>query len=174
MEFQCEINSKEATQKITLLKSIVQQIDKGILLGAPFPNVSDLLPQIASKLNHTSKYYIKTKINVNNLNLYVIYNYIVFLYYNFDVIFAVESSKALNFEKLNIKSEDLHDMELLSRFTEIKHYDEPSMELFYRDMFKPKVPAILTGNILLINVQKIYLMFFISMFILVFLHRKSK
>ncbi|XP_034174793.2 bifunctional peptidase and arginyl-hydroxylase JMJD5 [Osmia lignaria lignaria] len=112
LEFQCEINSKEATKKIKLLKNVVQQIDKGILLGAPFPNVSDLLPQIASKLNHT-----------------------------------IESSKTLNFEKLNIKSGDLHDSELLSRFTEIKHYDEPSMELFYRDMFKPKVPAILTGCI---------------------------
>lgn len=41
---------------MALLKIIVQQIDKGILLGAPLPNMPSLLPTIAAKLNCACKY----------------------------------------------------------------------------------------------------------------------
>lgn len=109
--FQYESNPKEVRENITLLKNVVQQVDKGILLGAPFPNAPSLLPNIASKLNET-----------------------------------IESFETLTLEKLIINSKDLRDTEL-SGFTEITRYNEPSMELFYKTMFMPQVPAILTGCI---------------------------
>ncbi|XP_076763459.1 bifunctional peptidase and arginyl-hydroxylase JMJD5 [Xylocopa sonorina] len=52
LEYQYDNNIKESTENAILLKSIIQQIDKGILLGAPLPNVSFLLPKIASELNN--------------------------------------------------------------------------------------------------------------------------
>ncbi|XP_003704451.2 jumonji C domain-containing protein 5 isoform X1 [Megachile rotundata] len=111
LEFQYESNPREARKNIMLLKNIVQQVDKGILLGAPFPNVPILLPNIASKLNET-----------------------------------IESFETSNLQKLIINSKDLHNT-VLSGFTEITRYNEPSMELFYKTMFMPQVPAILTGCI---------------------------
>ncbi|XP_076655045.1 bifunctional peptidase and arginyl-hydroxylase JMJD5 [Halictus rubicundus] len=47
-------NDNNFLDNVTLLKSIVQQIDKGILLGSPLPNAPDLLPTIASQLNNCS------------------------------------------------------------------------------------------------------------------------
>nr|XP_012143169.1 PREDICTED: lysine-specific demethylase 8-like isoform X3 [Megachile rotundata] len=58
----------------------------------------------------------------------------------------VESFETLNLQKLIINSKDLHNI-VLSGFTEITRYNEPSMELFYKTMFMPQVPAILTGCI---------------------------
>lgn len=34
----------------------------------------------------------------------------------------------------------------LPGFSEVAHYTEPSMELFYKKIFMPKVPALLKGN----------------------------
>ena len=51
LELQYTNNSKQFTKNTILLKNIIQQIDKGILLGAPLPNVTDLLPKLASVLN---------------------------------------------------------------------------------------------------------------------------
>lgn len=39
------------------------------------------------------------------------------------------------------------DVTILPGFSEIKRYEKPSMESFYRDIFMPKYPAILTGNL---------------------------
>ncbi|XP_033226638.1 lysine-specific demethylase 8-like isoform X1 [Belonocnema kinseyi] len=35
--------------------------------------------------------------------------------------------------------------ELFPEFLSVPHYEEPSMETFYRDIFKPKVPALIQG-----------------------------
>ncbi|KMQ93184.1 ankyrin-3 isoform x4 [Lasius niger] len=53
LELQCEINaeSDKEEKKKTVLRNIINQIDKGILLGAPLPSVPNLLTNIATKLN---------------------------------------------------------------------------------------------------------------------------
>ncbi|XP_054003851.1 bifunctional peptidase and arginyl-hydroxylase JMJD5 [Hylaeus anthracinus] len=111
LEFQYD--DHEVTKNINLLKVMVQEIDKGILLGAPLPNMPCLLPTIAAKLNKccTSK--------------------------------SLETS---TLKELVINSENLLDS-TLSGFSEICCYNEPSMELFYREIFMPKVPALLKGCI---------------------------
>jgi hypothetical protein len=59
----------EESDDIQLLdkyKEIIQQIDKGILLGAPLPKNINLLPEIASNLN---KYCLrKSNQNQNQLS----------------------------------------------------------------------------------------------------------
>lgn len=52
LEFQHGIDTKDLAKNASLFKNTVQQIDKGILLGAPLPNMPRLLPTIASKLNN--------------------------------------------------------------------------------------------------------------------------
>ncbi|XP_076239959.1 jumonji C domain-containing protein 5 isoform X2 [Calliopsis andreniformis] len=105
LEVQNDSDIKEPMQNVSLLQKMIQQIDRGILLGAPLPNMSDLLPKIASKLNN-------------------------------------DCSKAVASKKLIINSDNLSDS-VLPGFTEIAHYNQPSMELFYREIFMPKVPALL-------------------------------
>ncbi|XP_017796883.1 PREDICTED: lysine-specific demethylase 8-like [Habropoda laboriosa] len=112
LEFQYNNNTKECTKNITSLKSIIQQIDKGILLGAPLPNVSYLLPKIASELNNCT----------------------------------IKSLKIQDLEELVVDYKNLDDS-VLPGFVEIVQYVEPSMELFYKQIFMPKVPAILKGCI---------------------------
>ncbi|XP_029680854.1 bifunctional peptidase and arginyl-hydroxylase JMJD5-like isoform X3 [Formica exsecta] len=55
LEIQYEINvesfNDKEEKKKTVLKKIINQIDKGILLGAPLPSVPNLLTTIATKLN---------------------------------------------------------------------------------------------------------------------------
>lgn len=51
LELQYNNDTKQFTKNTILLRNIIQQIDKGILLGAPLPNVIDLLPKVASMLN---------------------------------------------------------------------------------------------------------------------------
>ncbi|XP_015440321.1 PREDICTED: lysine-specific demethylase 8-like [Dufourea novaeangliae] len=110
---QHDIDAKETTNKGILLKDIVQQIDKGILLGSPLPNMPYLLPTIASHLNnHTDS----------------------------------EVLEASTLKDLISGSESLLEF-VLPGFTNIIQYNEPSMELFYKEIFKPKVPALLKGCI---------------------------
>lgn len=106
-----QYNNDEITKNMALLKIIVQQIDKGILLGAPLPNMPSLLPTIAAKLNC-----------------------------------ALELLEPLNLKELIIDSKNLLQSSLPG-FTEITYYNKPSMELFYREIFMLKVPALLKGCI---------------------------
>ncbi|CAK9820558.1 Bifunctional peptidase and arginyl-hydroxylase JMJD5 [Anthophora plagiata] len=112
LEFQYKNNTKECTKNITLLKSIIQQIDKGILLGAPLPNVPCLLPKIASELNNCT----------------------------------IKALEVQDLEELVVDYKNFNDS-ILPGFVEIVQYVEPSMELFYKEIFMPKVPAILKGCI---------------------------
>lgn len=107
LELQYSNSSKQFTKNTSLLKNIIQQIDKGILLGAPLPNVTDLLPKLASELN----------------------------------IYVTESLE-LDLEELIIDSKNLYKS-ILPGFTEIVQYVIPSMELFYKEIFMPKVPALM-------------------------------
>ncbi|XP_070157756.1 uncharacterized protein [Polyergus mexicanus] len=54
-EIQYEINverfSDKEEKKKTVIRKIINQIDKGILLGAPLPSVPNLLTTIGTKLN---------------------------------------------------------------------------------------------------------------------------
>lgn len=52
LEFDYDNDDKESTKNMDLLKAIIEQIDKGILLGAPLPNLSFLLPKIATEINN--------------------------------------------------------------------------------------------------------------------------
>ena len=106
LEFQSSIDTKDLAKNASLSKNTVQQIDKGILLGAPLPNMLRLLPRIASKLNNDC---------------------------------AVET---LASNDLSINSISFPDS-ALPGFSEVAHYTEPSMELFYKKIFMPKVPALL-------------------------------
>ncbi|KOX74949.1 Ankyrin-2 [Melipona quadrifasciata] len=107
LELQHSNSSKQFTKNTSLLKNIIQQIDKGILLGTPLPNVTDLLPKLASELN----------------------------------IYVTESLE-LDLEELIIDSKNLYES-TLPGFTEIVQYVIPSMELFYKEIFMPKVPALM-------------------------------
>lgn len=59
------------------------------------------------------------------------------------VFFSVETETS---KELIINSENLADS-ILPGFIEISRYDKPSMEQFYREIFMPKVPALLEGNV---------------------------
>ncbi|XP_076296641.1 uncharacterized protein LOC143216947 isoform X2 [Lasioglossum baleicum] len=104
-----KINDKNFSNNVTLLKSIVQQIDKGILLGSPLPNAPDLLPTVASQLNNCS---------------------------------ISQVSRASSLKELIGGFESIVDV-TLPGFKSISEYNEPSMEFFYKEMFMPKVPALL-------------------------------
>ncbi|PBC30364.1 JmjC domain-containing protein [Apis cerana cerana] len=108
LEFQYYNNIEEFSKNIILLKDIIQQIDKGILLGAPLPNIPDLLPKIARELNNC----------------------------------ITKSTEILDLKKLNIDFKNSYDF-ILPGFIEVTQYIEPSMELFYKEIFMPKIPAIL-------------------------------
>ncbi|XP_031833279.2 bifunctional peptidase and arginyl-hydroxylase JMJD5 [Nomia melanderi] len=107
------IDEKKVTNNVTLLRNIVQQIDKGILLGSPLPDMPDLLPTIASQLNTCS---------------------------------VTDVLEASTLKELVNGFEELVDTALYD-FTNIVEYNEPSMELFYKECFMPKVPALLKGCI---------------------------
>lgn len=51
----------------------------------------------------------------------------------------------MDLKKLNIDSKNSYDF-ILPGFIEITQFIEPSMELFYKEIFMPKVPAILKGK----------------------------
>ncbi|XP_076628937.1 bifunctional peptidase and arginyl-hydroxylase JMJD5 [Colletes latitarsis] len=111
LEFQYD--DDDVAKNTTLLKTIVQQIDKGILLGAPLPNMPSLLPTIAEKLNKHC---------------------------------ALEPLESSILKELTIDPKNLLDF-TLPGFTEIAYHNEPSMELFYKEIFMPKIPALLKGCI---------------------------
>lgn len=108
LEFQYNNDTKESAENTTLLKTIIEQVDKGILLGAPLPKIPGLLQKIASELN----------------------------------TLTIQSLKSFNLEELVIDTKNLYES-LLPGCSEVPQYVEPSMELFYKDIFKPKVPAVL-------------------------------
>ncbi|KAK2580279.1 hypothetical protein KPH14_012526 [Odynerus spinipes] len=102
--------AKSVDTEINILQQIIQQIDKGILLGAPLPSEPSLLTSIASKINdHYSKFM-----------------------------------KTLTAKKIAIDHSKVSQT-LLPEFLQVNRYNEPSMESFYKDIFMPKVPAVLTG-----------------------------
>lgn len=113
LELQCRIKAESSTseeERQIALKDIINQIDKGILLGAPLPSMPDLLTATAAKLNS----------------------------------YCTEESRTINSEEILIDCDKINDA-ILAGFSEIAHYEVPSMESFYRDIFMPKCPAILTG-----------------------------
>ncbi|XP_032662611.1 bifunctional peptidase and arginyl-hydroxylase JMJD5 isoform X2 [Odontomachus brunneus] len=58
--------------------------------------------------------------------------------------YCIDESDGANLEEIPINSDKINDA-ILSGFLEIIHYKEPSMELFYKQVFMPKYPAVLTG-----------------------------
>ena len=52
----------------------------------------------------------------------------------------------LDLEELITDSKNLYNS-ILPGFTEIVQYVIPSMELFYKEIFMPKVPALMKGNV---------------------------
>lgn len=58
LEIEHKQNKEKSTDtEIQVLQEIIQQIDKGILLGAPLPSKPSLLTSIATKIN----YYYSSK-----------------------------------------------------------------------------------------------------------------
>ncbi|XP_014482677.1 PREDICTED: lysine-specific demethylase 8 [Dinoponera quadriceps] len=55
-----------------------------------------------------------------------------------------DESSGANLEEIPIDGDKINDA-ILSGFSEVAHYEEPSMESFYRKVFMPKYPAVLTG-----------------------------
>lgn len=76
----------------------------------------------------------------------LLYFYIIILYYY--LLFFLAESLKLDLEELITDSKNLHNS-ILPGFTEIVQYVVPSMELFYKEIFMPKVPALMKGNVLL-------------------------
>ncbi|XP_043485810.1 lysine-specific demethylase 8 [Polistes fuscatus] len=112
LEIEHEQNKEKSSDtEIRVLQEIIQQIDKGILLGAPLPNEPSLLTSIASKINN---YYSK---------------------------FA----RTLNVKKIEIDYSKV-SQSLLPEFVQVNRYKVPSMELFYKDIFIPKIPVIITDS----------------------------
>lgn len=71
LELQYEINAEsfndKEEKKKTVLRNIINQIDKGILLGAPLPSVPNLLTTIATKLNSYCTEDSGAKINLEEI-----------------------------------------------------------------------------------------------------------
>ncbi|KAG7212857.1 hypothetical protein KM043_002210 [Ampulex compressa] len=104
-------HKEDKDEKIVVLKNIIQEIDKGILLGAPLPSAPQLLTTLASKIDN----HVKT--------------------------IEILSSKEIHIDDQNISEV------IPPGFSEIDFYESPSMESFYKNIFMPKIPAILTGCI---------------------------
>lgn len=51
LELQHAKKNSNSTEKKELAESIIEYIDKGLLLGAPLPSMPDLLTTIASNIN---------------------------------------------------------------------------------------------------------------------------
>lgn len=62
----------------------------------------------------------------------------------FLLYFIAKSTEILDLKKLNIDYKNSYDF-ILPGFIEVTQYIEPSMELFYKEIFMPKIPAILKG-----------------------------
>ncbi|XP_071630739.1 bifunctional peptidase and arginyl-hydroxylase JMJD5 isoform X2 [Temnothorax longispinosus] len=114
LELQCKINVEsyaDKEKKKTALKNIINQIDRGILLGAPLSSMPNLLTANATKLNN----------------------------------YCAEESNAINMEDISIDHEGTTNY-LISNCPE-RYFEKPSMQTFYNKIFKPKLPAVLTGCI---------------------------
>lgn len=65
--------------------------------------------------------------------------------------------RTLNVKKIEIDYSKV-SQSLLPEFVQVNRYKVPSMELFYKDIFIPKIPVIITGNsnyfILLLQITK--------------------
>ena len=68
-----------------------------------------------------------------------------------------------NRKKIEIDETDIC-AELFPDFLAVSHYEDPSMETFYRDIFKPKVPALIKGNSLIKFISRFFIYFFICLF----------
>lgn len=77
------------------------------------------------------------------INCCVIFFYYSMLYFLF--CFIAKSTEILDLKKLNIDFKNSYDF-ILPGFIEVTQYIEPSMELFYKEIFMPKIPAILKGK----------------------------
>lgn len=96
---------------LPIVLTMIKQIDKGILLGAPLQSSPELLTTIASQLNgHFIKISSKTELS----------------------------------NRIDIKDIDMCSPPF-PEFRSVPSYEQPSMESFYRDIFQPKVPAIVKG-----------------------------
>ncbi|XP_036139428.1 bifunctional peptidase and arginyl-hydroxylase JMJD5 isoform X2 [Monomorium pharaonis] len=124
LELQYEINTKNCVgkekKKTTILKNIIYEIDRGILLGAPLPSIPNLLTAIATKLN----------------------NYCAEI--NFILQILLEESHTINVEDISINHEETNY--LMSNYPD-RHFEKPSMQTFYNKIFMPKLPALLTDCI---------------------------
>ncbi|KAJ8675645.1 hypothetical protein QAD02_011431 [Eretmocerus hayati] len=94
-------------------KRIMQQIDKGILLGAPLPRSPNLLTNAASKFN---KHFAKN----------------------------IELPGFSQDNKLDVDVEDPCTTLYLG-FSAVNRLVKPSMEKFFCDAFRPKVPVLMEG-----------------------------
>ncbi|KAI4481546.1 hypothetical protein M0802_013957 [Mischocyttarus mexicanus] len=101
----------DSTEIIKVLEEIIQQIDKGILLGAPLPNKPLLLTSIATKINNYYNKFVRT----------------------------------FNTKKIEIDYSKV-SQSLFPEFVQINRYNVPSMESFYKDIFIPKIPVIITDS----------------------------
>ncbi|XP_046834159.1 lysine-specific demethylase 8 isoform X2 [Vespa crabro] len=112
LEIEHEHNKEKSTDtEIQVLQEIIQQIDKGILLGAPLPSKPLLLTSIASKINN---------------------------YYNKFVRTLTAKKIEIDYSKVS--------QSLLPEFLQVNRYSIPSMESFYKDIFIPKIPAVITDS----------------------------
>lgn len=60
-------------------------------------------------------------------------------------VFSLDESGGVNLEEIPIDVDKI-DNKILYGFSEVVHYEEPSMESFYKEVFMPKCPAVLTGE----------------------------
>ncbi|XP_011151408.1 lysine-specific demethylase 8 [Harpegnathos saltator] len=117
LKLEYEVNAENFTEKEkkAALKNIINQIDKGILLGAPLSSTPNLLTTIAAELNS----------------------------YCVDNVFSLNESSGISLKEIAI-DDQINDI-ILPGFSEVIHYAEPSMESFYKEVFMPKCPAVLKG-----------------------------
>ncbi|XP_058798769.1 bifunctional peptidase and arginyl-hydroxylase JMJD5 isoform X2 [Phymastichus coffea] len=111
IEVSIESENSEMSEKF---KDIIQQIDKGLLLGAPLPSCPKLLTEIASNLNNHYSDLVKNR--------------------------EIQGSR-ITIDKKNFCTD------IFPGFLPIPTFRKPSMERFYRDIFKPKTPALLQNCI---------------------------
>lgn len=71
----------------------------------------------------------------------------------------IDEYDGANFQKeISVDSDKINDLMILSGFSEVTYYEEPSMESFYRKIFMPKYPAVLTGRSNYIKSLTIYIL----------------
>jgi hypothetical protein len=131
---------KSEKNKNTIFKDILDQIDKGILLGAPVssgPDTHCLLASIATRLN---RYLVGKKERYNC----TIIKYTIIKSSKFHEILLEKSTMELGEISADYKGTDP-----MISYSD-RHFEQPSMEEFNEKIFRVKLPAVLTGDLILL------------------------